>query len=305
MKGERLQSTAMGIGVETDRALRFLLPGGEELTRRLSVRTVDRLPAPDGAERAVERRAPDGTLVISIDRLPDRSLRIEAPGHGSHLLAADGREVSSLPPEDDWGWHRLFFAQVLPTAGALQGLELLHASAVAIDNDAIAVVSASGGGKSSLAAHLVAAGARFVTDDVLAIEPASDRVLAYPGPSLLALDQAELERAGAIGRERFRSDKVHVEMESAPQAVPLGRLVFLERDCSEEKAVVERLSPPDPRLLLASTFVAHVDSRRRLEAQLEACAQLAARVPCFRLAAPRGETAASAAAALSTVMSGL
>ena len=97
MTGERLQGTAMGIGVERDRALRFLLPGGEELTRRLSVRTVDHLPEPDGAERVVERRAPGGALVISIDRLPDRSLRIEAPGHGLHLLAAEVLEVSSMP----------------------------------------------------------------------------------------------------------------------------------------------------------------------------------------------------------------
>ena len=50
---------------------------------------------------------------------------------------------------------------------AAEGLLSLHASAVEVEGSALAIVGHSGGGKSTLAALLCAAGGRLVTDDAL------------------------------------------------------------------------------------------------------------------------------------------
>jgi len=291
---------ALGLRIGADRPLMAVLPDGEDESRTLSLRSVDRLPPlPAGSERVAERRGPGGELLLSVDRHPEIGYRIEATGHGGHLLAADGRSAACTPAVgEDWAWHRLFFAQVLPTAAALQGLEVLHASAVEIADEAIAIVSFSGGGKSSVAGHMVALGARFLTDDVLALEPATASLMAHPGPAFACLEEGELEQMPHAGERLHRADKVHVAMQPSSHAVPLARLVFLERSERADRISMEPLSPPDPRLLLASTFAFHLTTRRRLVAQLDACAAIAHRVACFRLVVPAGETAAATAAVL-------
>ena len=186
-----------------------------------------------GAKRANRREARlEGALLLTVDRHPELGYLIEAAGHGSHLLSPDGRATCRPAVGADWQWHRLFFAQVLPTAAALQGLEILHASAVAIAGEAIAIVSASGGGKSSVAGHMVARGAGFVTDDVLAVERADGSLLAHPGAAFARLEEADLERMPQLGPHLHLADKVHVAVHPVSDALPLGRLVFLER-CEE------------------------------------------------------------------------
>jgi hypothetical protein len=51
------------------------------------------------------------------------------------------------------------------------GFVSLHASAVAIDGQAIGFLAAKGGGKSTLAIALAAAGAQLITDDTLPVWP--------------------------------------------------------------------------------------------------------------------------------------
>ena len=291
---------ALGLRIEADRPLLALLRGEGDGQRTLALRSADKLPPlPEPGERIAERRGPEGELVLTVDRHPELGYLIEAAGYGNHLLSPDGRSAECVPSVGaGWPWHRLFFAQVLPTAAALQGLEILHASAVASGDEAIAIVSASGGGKSSLAANMVARGAGFVTDDVLAVERAPGSLVAHPGAAFARLDEAELEQLPQLGERLHCADKVHVAVQPVSEAIPLGRLVFLERNKQADRISLEPLSPPDPRLLLASTFAFHLSTRERLVAQLDACAAIARGVPCFRLVVPAAETAAATAAVL-------
>lgn len=295
---------ALGLEVRSDFPLRVLPgPAPASGSRTLSVRAVDRLPkrAAGEAERLVERRTPEGELFLAVDHHPDVGYRIEAPGFGELLLACDGKEVlSEVPSTNGVEWSRLFFAQVLPCAAALQGLEVLHASAVSLPGGVTAFAGAPGQGKSSLSAQLVARGAGFVTDDVVALEHAGEEVLAHPGPAFASVADEELDamsdsHRGRLGPELGRGEKVYVGPRPLPQPLPLRRLCYLVRDRSEGGPVLEALDPPDPRLLLASTFVSHLPDRQRLEAQLELCAQLARLVPCVRLVVPGGTSAATTA----------
>ncbi len=118
---------------------------------------------------------------------------------------------------------RLLFAQVLPLAATLQGLELLHASAVVLDGRTIAFSAPAGTGKTSVAAHLVAGGASLLTDDVLALELSNDGLVAHSGAPVLAVADAELKAMTGDGRARLgvaigRSDKVIFRSNVVPQA---------------------------------------------------------------------------------------
>jgi len=62
-----------------------------------------------------------------------------------------------------------------------RGLVTLHASAIAIQDRAVAFMGYSGMGKSTTAAALHSRGHSIVTDDLLVLDTAGDSVQAYPG----------------------------------------------------------------------------------------------------------------------------
>ena len=291
---------ALGLTVEADRRVLGLVPGAGTGGRSLALSSVERLPPlPDPRERLAELRDAAGARFLDVERHAGLGYRIEAVGHGCHLLSPDARRAACVPAVgSSWAWHLLFFAQVLPTAAALQGLEVLHASAVAVSGEATGIVSASGGGKSSVAAQMLAGGASFVTDDVLAIESTGGSFQAHPGPAFLSVEEAALARLPRPARALGRSDKVQVAVDPVAVPVPLRRLVVLHRDEHAGRVSLQRLSPPDPRLLLGAAFALHLTDRERLTTQLDTCAAMARSVECFRLVVPLREPATTAAEVL-------
>jgi hypothetical protein len=236
---------------------------------------------------------------MSIEQDPELGYRIAAPGFGAHLVANDGSLIrSSLPAEEGEIWKRLFFAQALPLAAALNGLALFHASAVVLDGRAYAFVGVSGSGKTSIAAQLVARGARMLTDDVLALDPADGEVRAYAGPARISIERAELDGLGADGRERLgdpletptEDGKVQLETRPAAEPVPLGGVFLLGR--SPSRGIAIKRDPKNrTQALLAAAFLGYLMLPRRLALHLEVCARIAASVPTFSVEI--GETTAA------------
>jgi hypothetical protein len=305
---EPLRSHAFGINIDAT----FQAPGLPDGSGRLPRTRVERVSDgaiaerwdPDGAERLAEetlaerRQGPDRT----IDRGRRGEYLLYARHFGTALISASGDHVLCAPPAiQAWRWQRFLVGRVLPWAALLRGRELLHASAVRIGDRAFAVLADTGFGKTSIAVRLVLHGGGFVTDDVLALSENDDRVLAHPGPAITALRPAErgaLEPAERrrLGRVLGRSGKTYVAVEREPAPVPLGGLYFLERTSGPAR---RRFEPGvDPRRLLASTFIAGVDSRRRLVGLLDLCARLEATVPIWRVEADYEEGAAPLAEAI-------
>jgi hypothetical protein len=247
--------------------------------------------SPRGAVNVMERRLASGRLVISIQCHPDYGYRIVAPGYGHHVVATDGTRVrSALPVGPAWRWQRLLFAQVLPLASTLRGFDLFHASAVEIGSRAYGFVAASGTGKTSVAAHLVALGAAFVTDDVMALEARTDNVCVHPGPGMVAVHGGELRAMTREGRARMgrvlgRAGKTYLAREPVGNAVPLAAIYYLERSPSVGRFSVSE-SQPDPRLLLSSAFIWYLRTPQHLGNHLELCARVAERVPLFTVRVP-------------------
>jgi hypothetical protein len=264
-----------------------------------STRQLERSWAPRAATRALERRTRDGRLVMAVDHDPDSGYFVQAPRNGRHLVSPDGTRIASAVPDiAAWRWQRLLFAQVLPLAATLQGLELIHASAVVLEGRAVGFVAPAGTGKTSVAAHVVASGGTLLTDDVLALERIDGRLLAHPGPATLSIDSAELESMSSVGRARVgtplgQSDKRVLSTSVSRGSAPLERLYFLERPVGGRVRIEPR--SPDPVFLLASSFNTYVRTPVRIVNQLAVAARLAESVALFSVCVPAGVPASDVA----------
>jgi hypothetical protein len=241
------------------------------------------------AERTFELREPSAAPVFTIDHEPQAGYRVWIDGLGQCVIGPEGDRIVLSPPRGPSRWH-LLIGQGLPIAAALQGLEVLHASAVRFGPEAVAFIAPSGTGKTSLALHLLAHGAEFLADDVVALEAAGDTLMTLPGIGLAHAPWAEraaLERAGvemSFSGQPGAKEHVVVGLPEAP--VPLGAAYFLERTPVGDAIEIIPIDPPDPCLLLAATFVSHVPTARRLITQLDVCSRIARTVPLFRVRVP-------------------
>ncbi len=89
----------------------------------------------------------------------------------------------------------LLAGNVLSSVLTLQGECVLHASGIQIDGSALAIVGASGMGKSTMTALLCAAGARLISDDVLRLTASRRGTACFAGTSLIRLRPAAAELA--------------------------------------------------------------------------------------------------------------
>lgn len=251
---------------------------------------VDALWGTPNSRRLFARHFSDGTPYLTVDRAESIGFRVWAPGHGRYLVSEDGRDVAAAPPNDSgWWWQRLVLAQVLPIAASLQGIDLLHASAVAVAGKAVAITAEAGTGKTTLAANLLDHGADLLADDVLALELAGTEIVAHPGVALANVDPAQHAKLGARARERLATelgegDKLYVLGELADGPHRLAAVYFLRRDGTEAKLVVE--PEADARKLLGSSFVPYLDGPEYQLKHLDVCSRIAEQVPIFSLTAP-------------------
>jgi hypothetical protein len=302
------RSTVFGLDVHADWPLLFLagapaVPTGRRLDISVAAADVTALDWPDSAELVCDQRESDGTVSFRIEAHQKAGYLISGPAYGSHLLDSDGRNVWCLPGDHrPDAWQRLLVAQVLPFAALLNGLEVLHASAVVIDQGAVALVGRSRAGKTSVALELCRRGASFLADDVLALECAGEHLLGHPGSPVAGLDHAEDERLARVhptsemetvavnDRERL------VRMLGAAEPTPLTAIFFLDR--SRDGPPEPRFEPADdPQLLLGATFNSVLTTPTRLRRLLEVCA-LAARVRVERVVMGGGVDAARLGAAI-------
>ena len=294
------RAQAFGLDIETT----FEAPGLPRATgppsgrrTRLELATaaeIDRSWPAGAARRVLEERFGDGAPARTIDAHPRRGYRLYARRFGLARISPNGaRVVCAPPPAEPWSWQRFLVGRILPWAAVLRGLEAFHASAVAFGGRAIALAGETGAGKTSLAVQLVYRGGEFLTDDVLTVSGGADGPIAYPGAAIASVRPAERElipdpRWNELGRVLGQSGKTYVALPRADGPRPLGAVYFLGRD---EGPAIERVAAPDPRALLAATFVLGVQTPARLMNQLDVCAGIAHNVPLYRLRLAPGVSA--------------
>jgi hypothetical protein len=281
------QATVFGMDVHSETRLAFLDGSAAEPTGRtlaISVQSAGsaRSSWPTETELVCDQHQPDGSVAFRIEAHPQAGYCISGPEYGSHVLSREGHELRCFPegrPSD--AWQRLLIAQVLPFAALLHGLEIFHASAVVHEQRAIAFLGPSHAGKTSLALALCRRGASFLADDVLAVEPQPEGLLAHPGTPLAGVDLAEIARLDATDSNSYREivatnareRLVRVSCAAAPR--PLAALFLLERRADgPERPRFE--TNVDARALLTASFNFVLATPARLQGLLDVCA-LAAR----------------------------
>lgn len=265
---------------------------GDQRGLRVTWASAERLQdtAWEGAECVFEPAFTDGHSHFTVRR-DERGYRLSFDDFGRYAVSPDGREAAceadAVTLERS---ERFLFAQVLPLAAVLQGLDVVHASAVAWDGCVVALVGPSGAGKTTLATRLVARGARLVTDDALALEITGGRIVAHPGPPFVAItagDAALAEGALAwMGRQRGSSDKHHFVAPVCDRALPLSAVYYLEpraefRLTAASDEVVSRL--------LAHAAAPYVLASERLLQHLEVVTIVTTSVPQYSLTLPDSE----------------
>lgn len=248
----------------------------------------------------------DGQTEQWIDRYGDAGFRLVSLIYGSYLISADGSHVVCAPSPSQPLWQRMLVGQLLTHVAVLRGIELFHASAVAIGGAAIGIVGFSHTGKTSLALRLTLGGASFIADDVIAIDPTNRSITAHRGVGVCNLRHSEAELLSPTDRARLGrvigEDADCLRLVIAPKLVararessPLRSLYFPRRGGSGDRPVFRRIARPDPVLLLANTFGLSLRMPERLHRQLDLCARVAREIPIFDVQVPASVGAATLA----------
>lgn len=245
---------------------------------------------PRGARTICTRSGPSGAECFTIQADPAAGHLIWGEGCGSYLLSAAGTRLLCLPEGAPAStWQRFLLGQVLPFVALRSGLEIFHASAVALDGRVLAFVGPSGAGKTSVALEACRRGASFFADDVLALQRHGRGLRAHPGAPVAGVELGEAQRladdgtplVGEVLAATMRERLVRTEAPVGP--APLGGVFVLDRRPQCEQLRFEAAA--DARVLLACTFNFVLDTPQRLRVLLDVCA-LAAMQRVERIVVP-------------------
>jgi hypothetical protein len=170
---------------------------------------------------------------------------------------------------------------------------VLHASAVAWDDLAIAIVGGSHAGKTTLAAQCVLAGARLLADDVLRIVSTNGASSWWAGVRWLRLRSGASALLSSWDGPMYQSERdqrwVAISQDAAvPASGRLDALVFPVRSDDGRVRVTPRGQAEALRRLLLVPRVRGLQAHDLLRVQLRRNAELAREVPSVEVATPVG-----------------
>jgi hypothetical protein len=256
-----------------------------------------------GDEVAIPADPPTGRVLALQDPDVGGCTIVETPdGHTIHFSEECSFRISSdwcsilvdLPPGVERGFVPILLTgNVLASLLALQGECVLHASGVRANGRTVAILGASGLGKSTLAALFCAGGAKLVSDDLLRIASNGGPPRCYTGTAQIRLRPNAAELADAFpsaARELTADGRIAVtpERTEAPTSEidailipsPSRRARHLRvRRLSEKEALVSLLSYPR---------VLGWQETAPVLRHFQVCADVAERVPVFEATIPWG-----------------
>lgn len=176
-------------------------------------------------------------------------------------------------------------------AGSLRGREALHATVLAKEGRALALLAPSGEGKSTLAASLLSRvpGVSLVGDDLLRLRLTAGAAWAVPGPGRprLKLRRPPFPPATIPSRYDPNIEKTLFSFPRSPRLARLAAVVRLVR--GKTGPALRRLSGARAVLTLAGSMYNRLFLPPRvLRRQMDLAAKLARRVQVWRLAYPSG-----------------
>jgi hypothetical protein len=223
----------------------------------------------------------------------------------AHILWRDHFEFVVSPDARQVRWRKLqdvsyevfltyFLGQVLSYCLLARGIEPLHATAIVVNERAIAFLGDSGYGKSTLAATFLQKGYALLTDDVLALEFKVEKVWARPGIARVKLnpDSADALLSGrrSIPMNSFTSKMIFplVAAQHSDRAFPLQAVYVLPHKSTQSRIAIRRLSGRSSFFpIVENTFNNTVLHSDRLKQQFAFAGRLAGLIPVKRLSYPK------------------
>lgn len=228
----------------------------------------------------------DPTEAFSIYRT-SRGYRGVHDGVGT-VVVRDERRIDVYPVEsaDPASIARLVLGFGLCAAFRRRGRVVLHASAVAIGDAAVAFTGESGAGKSTAAAACYANGHEIVADDVVPIALDGVEATVTPGYPVLRLDPDTARTLDLPATDDTGKANVDVSTRFRREPLPLDTVYLLERGPTVSS---RRRSPTESvfALLEASYSLYGDDDHESQAAHLRECSALASACSVRRLERPR------------------
>jgi len=208
-----------------------------------------------------------GSPALRIWRSADgRYLRLAYFDGMQFWLESAGKEIWAIWPDpstlEDASSYLL--GPVLGVVLRLRGVTCLHASAVALDGQAVAFVGAEGAGKSTTAAAFAREGHAVLSDDVVALTekesgflvvPAYPHLCLWPDAVATLYGSADALPHFSTGWEKHRLPLGDGKTRFEKRPLPLGAVYFLGERRSDLAPFVEVVRPQAALLsLVAGTF---------------------------------------------------
>jgi hypothetical protein len=214
------------------------------------------------------------------------------------IITADRRELllRELGPSGLRAFRSHLLAPAISFVLLDRGQEILHGGALSLANSGLAIMGDSGTGKSTLAAALIAAGARSISDDLLVFTEGEAGFDILPGPPRLKLFPATADvllpgARDSVRMNPFTTKRVYSLLagETECGTAPLRSIWVLTARSTQNSCSIRQLSGSEAvRTLVANTFVTVEQAPARQARLLQHAANLAARVPVYSLTLPQG-----------------
>lgn len=246
----------------------------------------------------------------ALDPLPDGaavpSYRFDE--NGAHFrfesdieLGISRSQVTVAAPPDESGTMRASIYLLGPIMSyllELRGVVVLHASCVEIEGEAVAFLSASGGGKTNLAVAGLCAGRRLVADDIAAVDAEEAGVWVRPARPSMRLWPGDIPAHWGLPDEfpivhpNFDKRRIPLAQRAGfcSSPVPLSCLYVPVRSSTVTTYTFEDLAPADAlvELVRQSFCLDFVDVVELQPDRLFRLAQIVRSVPVRRMTYPDG-----------------
>jgi len=260
----------------------------------IALEQFDPLAAPCGAadivvarvDKLADRPAP---RPINRGAVFDDGFRFDWNGEATFDVFDGDRIEYCSGPRWSGGLPAAFYSTVAGLTLTWRGFLSFHASAFELSGRAFLLAGRAGAGKSTLAAELMQAGARLISDDLTVLGRGNDGVapVAYRGRQAMRLHPQTAMTIDALRCEEVPEDprgKVLVwpRARADEGALPVAGLILLGDSAGPVPGPVPgvELAPLLPRLLFRPAWMASLPGRLVNRAQL---VELAQQMPAWRL----------------------
>ena len=243
----------------------------------------------------------DDRVYLIIAKHSDERYLLQFPWRADFVISDQGRKIDCYPLSKfdlDTIIHFLL-NQVVPCMLSQRGEMVLHASAVAVEDKALAFVGRSGEGKSTLCASFYQQGFPLITDDYLLVKRHGDRYLGYPSyPGFRLWRESRLALSLEVEEDKIKpnykgKDRIQAAGKAAFSLVPSlvqGLYILSSPDDENNKEGIQ-ISPIPLRdafmeILYASYYLDTSDQNINKEG-FNTISRAADSLDVFRLSYPR------------------